>query len=494
MKKTSSTRSVLALILGLSAVAGCATTAGETGGDDTTKTGSAALTGVTGHVTGEGLGKAALGMAGPATLDLAKSVTISALGATGQLTAVAQATLDASGAFAANVPVDAKFLVVQALDGQGKIVGSSILEGVAKAAGQVTIATPISTESSIEAQTLIDVASSLSAQGALDANLAASLRSLINADLAGSIATAISGGADAKAIVHALAEASVIGSHTQALAIANGGAKLDASVFANVEANAAQALNGTLDANVSADVKAEATARFSADVDAAIEAAASGSLSAELTALSHAAANLTFAASLDASLAGIPHAEGIANASLKAAANVEANQMTKAIAEILKGSNAVDGVLDSTAKLSTSLSAATNVGDVVNARAAFESAVAGSVSGGGGSLLANQTGDVQATLAGIVKSSTQLNGQLDGQLKTAVDTVGKLKLDGLAGGSLDQKLQPVVRAFAGFAEGIGQKAPELTSLGATLGEAKAITGLITVVQGGLKNAVPLIRN
>ncbi len=497
MKRTSPTWSALALILGVSVAAGCASGPddGKTTGKDPSN-GSSALSTVNGHVTAQGSGKADLGFAGSAALDLAKSVTISALGATGQLTALAQTAIGANGAFSVQVPADAKLLIVQALDAAGKIVGSSILEAVGDIAGQVTFATPISTESSIEAQALIDIATSLpsvlSVNGSADANLAASLRSLVDADLAASISSAISAGADAKGLIHALAKAAVVASHTQALAIGSSGAKLDSNVYANLEAKAALALNGVLDANLSANAAADASAQFSADLDAALKAATSGNLSAELTALGHAAANLTFNAALDASIAGMPHTQGLAFASLKSAATLEANQISAAVSGLLQGTGALDAALRATANLTASLSAAANPSDIAKARADFVSSITAAISGGSGSLLANVTGNVQATLDGILQASAQLNAQLDGALTAALGALGKINLDGLVAGNLDATLQQVVDAFTAFLHGLNLKIPVLTALGASQDQAKAITNLIAVVQGTLKAALPML--
>lgn len=115
---------------------------------------------VQGHVSTEGNGNAATGLAGKDILDSATNVTVSKLGENGALTEVGKADVNAGGLF--NIPIPASsgagVLILQVKNVTGAVLGSAVLNGIPAFFKGFAIDATVDTATSFKTQILMTMA------------------------------------------------------------------------------------------------------------------------------------------------------------------------------------------------------------------------------------------------------------------------------------------------------------------------------------------------
>jgi hypothetical protein len=484
MKTISSSWSVLALVVGVSMSWGCM---GDSFSMDTsdnkdanpTHTDMAALSIVNGHVTDLGAGEAALGLAGPSTKANTKSVRISQILEGGALKTLSEASLDATGAYSAKVPMNLQALVAQALDTSGKVIGSALIAASGSVKDEIVVAAPITTESSVEAQVYLDLSGCECTCAADKIINLATVTGLIDAELSATLTVAAKAGVEVKGLIHALAKACLSAKLTELHALANADVEVNADVLAKAELKAVLALAASLDANVTLD---KVTAQFLADIDAALEAA--GAASAEVRAEAKIAASLSFRTSLAASLAADANAQAVLVASIQAAAQLEADATAKAVIEIVTlsgtGQAAIDAAVKAGAKLVADVNAATSVDAIKEARLDFIASISGT--GSVLDLVLQANVQAQAALKIVLETTAQLSAQLDVELKAALSAFVKVDacVNADASADLDVAVEAILTAMAKFTASVNALTPKL--VGATPAQAEGVASAVAIAQ------------
>jgi hypothetical protein len=485
-------------------------------------TAPAALALLTGTVTDIGAGSPALGLAGTGTVASTASVRVSSLLPDGALQVVSQAAVDTGGSFSAQVPLNVRMLVAQALSAAGQVLGAVIVGASGNTAGRIVVAAPITTDTSLKVLVLLDAAGCASrapegktaaampgcplpsSTGAPLELLALDATVTIQADLVAAIAAALSVQADAGAaegggamglttIVHALADASVTASRARIASLLNAGVCLDLDVMARADVDALAKVNAGLNAALTGQASlAQVTAQLLADLDAAVVAA--GAVGAGVRVQAQAAADLAFAASLSASLAAIasPQIDAVAFAAIHALARIEANLAAATIAQTIRLAGApqttLDAVIAAGNQLTADVAAATNVQALAAARGRFAQALAGGPSNAPAGLLADlllqTTLSVQALLQSVLGAVATLSAQLDTDLQANLHAIAQLDacIDVQASANLDASLQALIRTLAKFVADVRGLGPSVQADAGAAVAASAFTDTLAIAE------------
>ncbi len=454
---------------------------------------------VNGAVTDQGAGILSLGLGGQGTLAAAAKIRISQLLATGDLKLVADADIDASGKFSVNVPLSIDTLVAQAVDLTGHVLGSVIIGASGSVAGSVVVAAPITTETSLEVQVLLDAARCRVDESGHHGGLALAVdvSAIVDAKLTAAVAAAVSAGVDVDVLVHALAQAAVASVRARLQALVDAGITVDADAAVQADIDALLHLNaGLADVLAGKVTPVQVTARLLADLDAALSATAN--VSASVRARAQVAASLTFCATLAASLVGVAHVDAVVFAATHAAAQIEAQITATAVADIVKlaggAQAAIDAVVAAGAKLVADVGAATNIKLLQQARLDFLTTLCGGVNGAGGllgDLLVQTTGSVNALLGSVLDAVAKLAADLDASLKADLSAIVKADVcvDVDASAKLDVSLHALIDTLAKFGADVQALGPSLAAGTTAQVSAKALADILATAQILLRVAI-----
>lgn len=309
---------------------------------------------------------------GSGTVAAATTVQASAITANGSLDLEAEADVRADGSYEIVVPPERTHVVLQAVSGSGEVLASAVLEATGSAGGEVT-ATPMDTESSVEAEVLLAMA----AQGAVSSSLnIVDLRSRIDAETAVTVRAASAG---AEAEISALAEAIAAAQEAEIRAYADAGVTITQEGLLQAELAASQALSVSLH-------RGDQAVQAYTDFFAAVRAAADGvGADAETQSSAEASASVSFRLTVEGRLSGgSAQAQAVADAAIRAAAQLEARASVAAVEAILSAAAATSAIQDSArgagATLITEVSAAGTAQAAAEAYANFSAALIGDAS------------------------------------------------------------------------------------------------------------------
>jgi len=490
MKKVTSKWSVLALVVGVSMAWGCASSDGSpsdgqgaptqqvgTGGPGESPSDSTpqSFSMIKGSVTAEGSGSIALGLAGKELVANVKSVRISALLEGGNLKTLAEVPVDLGGLYSAKLPVDAGFLIAQAVGITGTILGSSIIGNAGQTVSAI-IAAPISTVSSIQAEVL----KTLSGGGIPNVgNLATIATALVDAELGNAIALAAAAGADVKALIGAVSNA-VAAAQTAILnSLGSAGGIIDTAVLTKLQTTALQTLNSAL-----AQVGGATTA--ATQLVGTLKGALTGVTDAADSVVGNAiaAGTATFQAVLKTALANVNNITGVVWSAVHSATELQAQVVANTVKTVLGAAGASQAALGAVTKAADALvaqvAAATNIDALKLAKLDFLNAIVGGAQGPVNSvvgLLTNVTSTLTSALNSTVASLEALTKDLQATLTGILGDVTKLDL-----ANLDATVKKVVDAVQKFASGVQGLVPNLDGV-LSLVQAKALTDALGLVQG-----------
>lgn len=429
---------------------------------------------VRGHVTNgggqqaQGLTDGAPALAGDGTASAAATVRISRVVAAGDLSRLAEADVAADGSYTLELEDAGQRLVIEAVNAAGVTVGSAVLDSAAPQAGQdARTAPPITSESSLEAEVYVQMVRDGDSPNSVDT---VDLRARLNAEQAAAVRGQLK--QTAAESVGALAVAVRAAQATRLKAYARAGVVVTQDQLFNASLDAAAQLDAALDAGGPSAASAYRT--FFAAVRAATpEANDVQDQQAERE------ASVSYRMVVDARLstgAGI----AVADASMRAAASLEAEATEAAVTALLQGAGAADAVLSqantAATTLRSNLAAATSASLAASAWASYSSQLA---TGGSASVMGAQLGVTssnQLAFDSAVHTGAQAGATLEATLGTVLEQSGR--------GTVTLIADAVVNAFATYdAEVRGAATATLTGFGA-----KAPTGveLLIISEGSFR--------
>ncbi|WIG95724.1 hypothetical protein [Myxococcus sp. SDU36] len=401
----------------------------------------------------QGLGEGTPALGGEGTVAAASRVKASSVGSGGNLTVLAEASLEANGAYTLELPPDSKRVVLEAVDGSGKVVASALLDATPEGQDSRT-APPMSSESSLEAEVFVRMVKDGASVESVDT---VDLRSRINTEMARAVAA--ESDARAQETVGTLATAVRAAQEAEVQAYAEAGFTTSQDALFNASLQASAALDAALDTGTKS--AADTYAEFFAALRAATP-----ELDEEEEAEGERAASAAFRATVEARLSTAGSA-ATADAAIRSAASLEAYAAEAAVEAILQGANATDTTLakarTAAGSLRASLASATNASAAAQAWASYSVALASS-SNVSASVLGTHLGvnaSNEAALRGSIDAATQASAALDSSLGLAVE------LAGVAGNINTTALaNTVVNAFSTYHTAVRAQAQALSQFGA----------------------------
>jgi hypothetical protein len=401
-----------------------------------------------GAFAGEGLG-------GSGTVATASKVRVSTVGQGGQLSLVGEAEVAVQGSYSLEVPAEQQRLVIQAVDSSGTVVASALLDATGES-GNIQMAPPMDSETSLEAEIFLQMV----ADGAQVAQTnTVDLRARVNAKMA---AAARQGASTREAVqtrVKALAEAVRAAQETEIQAYAKAGVNTSQSALFQAELAASVKLNEALAAGNNAEQTYDT---FYRDLAAAAETVGA---KAKEQARAESSASVAFRATVGARLSA-QDARPLADASIRAAAAVEARTSSAALSAILQAAAAADAATveanRAATSLRTSVSAATTASAAAQAYASFSASVATSA-------------NVQSTVLGSYLGVSVVNQvavstavQATATASAALDTALNIAVEGAVTSSqtnVTQLATGVANAYATYANTVEAQATTLAVFG-----------------------------
>lgn len=352
--------------------------------------------------------------------NIASAVEIEARAEREDADALGTTTLGEDGRYALMLEPGLEQVLLQAIDGEGAVVGEAILAHSGEAEGSIS-APPIDAESSVETEVLLQARLWADPGTVIDPS---DVRARIDQETAAAIADTIATGGQAEAEVQALAEATVLAQATELEAYAQAGVSLSAATVAEAHLGATQDLDAALDSGMS---QAEAEAKHAQDsVDALIELGLDPVRQAEAEAAAGAAFRLMLEARLDST-----EATGVLEAAQVSAASWEAAINGSAVEAIMVAADAGDAALAETAtaraSLMESLAAAQTFSAAEEAWSTYTLALTGST-GIEGSLLGDLVGaeaEAEAAAAAMVGASAVAADELDAALQATIEAAAE---------------------------------------------------------------------
>ncbi|RKH06511.1 hypothetical protein D7X32_04840 [Corallococcus carmarthensis] len=428
---------------------------------------------VRGHVTNgggqqsQGLVDGAPALGGDGTASATTTVRISRVVTSGDLTTLAEADVAADGSYTLDLDDAGQRLIIEAVNKSGATVGSALLDSTEPPSGQdVRTAPPITSESSLEAEVFVQMVRDGDAPDGVDT---VDLRARLNVEQA----TAVRGQLKETATesVEALAAAVSAAQATRIKAYARAGVVVTQGQLFSASLDAAAKLDAALDAGGQA---AEAYDAFFAAVRAATpQTSDTQDQQAERE------ASVSYRMAVEARLsngAGI----AVTDASVRAAAALEARATEAAVKALLQGASAADTVLaqanTAATALRASLSSATSASTAATAWTAYDAQLATS---GNASVMGVQLGVTssnQLAFDSAVHAGAQAGATLESTLGTVLEQSGKASATVLS--------EAVVNAFTTYDAAVrGGATATLTAFGA-----KATTGveLLIISEGSFR--------
>lgn len=334
--------------------------------------------------------------AGSGTVSVATSVEVHTIGSSGATTLHATADVGADGSYTASLPADTTvWVVVQAVDAEGAVLGSVVVEPTEL---ETVGATPLSTETSAEAEVFLDMGAT--------AELWAHTRARIDADTA----AAVSASNDVDTALLDLSDA--VEASTRAEIAAWGEAGHDADAIAQQQI----AIAGYLSASLAAG-ETTAYEDFLLDLDVAAE---DEGVTPEERADANASASLAFRATLDAH-----GATDLLDASARASAEAEARAWEAASHAYLEAAGATQAELDALGTLNADLMVELEASGSASAVAAATSDWKAGLIGSGsvdGSLLGTTIGAdviVEAALDSAVQAAASASASVEASIEAS---------------------------------------------------------------------------
>jgi hypothetical protein len=418
----------------------------------------------------QGLGEGAPALGGEGTVAAASRVKASSVGSGGQLSVLAEAEVEASGAYTLALPPGSERVVLEAVDDSGKVVASALLDATVEDQDTRT-APPMSSESSLEAEVFVRMVRDGASAESVDT---VDLRSRINTELARSVVA--ESDAEAQKSVAALAAAVRAAQEAEVKAYAEAGVTTSQDKLFHASLEASAALDAALDAG--AKQASEAYAEFFAALRAATP-----ELDEKDEAEGERAASAAFRVTIDARLSSGSSA-GTADAAVRSAASLEARAAEAAVEAILRAANATDATLSrartAAGTLRASLAGATNASAAAQAWAAYSVALASSANASGSvlgtHLAVNATNQaaLQGSIDAAARASTALNASL-GLAAELVGVTGAINTTALA--------ETVVRAFSTYNTAVRAQAQTLSAFGANAAPAAE---LLVIAEGSFQ--------
>lgn len=369
---------------------------------------------VRGSVSNEDGSQKSFGGAG--TVEAASMVQAYTVANGGDLELLAEAAIEADGSFDIEVPAEQMRVVLQAVDGSAQVVASTLLEASGAAGGTVETA-PMNSETSVEAEVFL----AMVAQGVavVDANII-DLRTRIDEGVALAVRSAFEAG-EAGAEIAALAEATATAQAAEIQAYAEAGVSTSQSALFMAELQASMALSAALYQGQQLEAAYD---QFFADLMAAAESVGAD---AEAQSEAEASASVSFRLVVDGRLQGMgAEAEAVADAAVRAAAELEAMASAAATEAVLQAGSATADILSSAqtagADLNTQVSAAATAEAAAMAYADFSAELIGEATVEG-SILGNHLGlDAAGALAAdvTIMAAWMAAAQFDATVETSV--------------------------------------------------------------------------
>ncbi|WP_147443240.1 hypothetical protein [Corallococcus sp. AB011P] len=429
---------------------------------------------VQGHVTNgggqqsQGLTDGAPALAGDGTVSAAATVRISRVVASGDLTTLAEADVEADGSYMLELDGAGQRLIIEAVNRAGVTVGSAVLDSTTPQTGQeVRTAPPITSESSLEAEVFVQMARDGDAANSVDT---VDLRARLNAEQAAAVRGQLK--ETATESVEALAAAVRAAQATRIKAYTRAGVAVTQEQLFSASLDASAQLDAALDAGGQSAAGAYDT--FFAAVRAATpQANDAQDQQAERE------ASVAYRMAVDARLssgAGI----AVADVSLRAAAALEARATEAAVKALLQGASATDLTVQQANTAATSLranlSSATSASAAATAWANYNTQLA---TGGSTSVMGAQLGVTssnQLAFDSAVHVGAQAGATLEATLGTVLEQSGKASATVLS--------DAVVSAFSTYDAAVrGGASATLTAFGP-----KATTGveLLIISEGSFR--------
>ncbi|RKH90089.1 hypothetical protein D7Y21_07795 [Corallococcus sp. AB045] len=429
---------------------------------------------VQGHVTNgggqqsQGLTDGAPALAGDGTVSAAATVRISRVVASGDLTTLAEADVEADGSYMLELDGAGQRLIIEAVNRAGVTVGSAVLDSTTPQTGQeVRTAPPITSESSLEAEVFVQMARDGDAANSVDT---VDLRARLNAEQAAAVRGQLK--ETATESVEALAAAVRAAQATRIKAYTRAGVAVTQEQLFSASLDASAQLDAALDAGGQSAAGAYDT--FFAAVRAATpQANDAQDQQAERE------ASVAYRMAVDARLssgAGI----AVADVSLRAAAALEARVTEAAVKALLQGASATDLTVQQANTAATSLranlSSATSASAAATAWANYNTQLA---TGGSTSVMGAQLGVTssnQLAFDSAVHVGAQAGATLEATLGTVLEQSGKASATVLS--------DAVVSAFSTYDAAVrGGASATLTAFGP-----KATTGveLLIISEGSFR--------
>ncbi|WP_375758198.1 hypothetical protein [Corallococcus exercitus] len=428
---------------------------------------------VRGHVTNgggqqsQGLTDGAPALGGDGTAAATTTVRISRVLAAGDLTTLAEADVAADGSYTLELDDAGQRLIIEAVNKSGITVGSALLDSTAPQSGQdVRTAPPITSESSLEAEVYVQMVRDGEAPGGVDT---VDLRARLNVEQA----TAVRGQLKETATesVEALGAAVRAAQATRIKAYARAGVVITQDQLFSASLDAAAKLDAALDTGGQA---AQAYDTFFAEVRAATPQANDvQDQQAERE------ASVAYRMAVEARLstgAGI----AVADASMRAAAALEARATEAAVKALLQGASATDTVLaqanTAAMALRTNLSGASSAGDAATAWTSYDAQLA---TGGSASVMGTYLGVTssnQLAFDSSVHAGAQAGVVLEATLGSVLEQSGKASATALS--------EAVVNAFTTYDAAVrGNATATLTAFGA---KANTSVELLIISEGSFR--------
>ncbi|NOK34212.1 hypothetical protein HMI49_13500 [Corallococcus exercitus] len=418
---------------------------------------------VHGHVTNGGgqqsqwLTDGAPALAGDGTVAAVARVRISRVVAAGDLTTLAEADVSADGDYSLELDDAGQRLIIEAVNASGATVGSAVLDSTTPRSGEfVRTAPSITSESSLEAEVFVQMVRDGDAPDSVDT---VDLRARLNAEQAAAVRGQLK--ATAAESVEALGAAVRAAQATRIKAYARAG------VVVTQEQLFSAALDASAQLDASLDVSEQSAEGVYDTFFAAVRAATPQANDAQ-DQQAEREASVAYRMAVNARLssgAGI----AVADASVRAAAVLEARATDAAVKALLQGAGATDLAVQeanfAATSLRSNLFSATSASDASTAWASYNTRLA---TGGSTSVMGTYLGVTtsnQLAFDSAVHAGAQASAVLEATLGTVLEQSGKASATALS--------EAVVNAFATYDAAVrGNATATLTPFGA-----KANTGV-----------------
>ncbi|WP_147468191.1 hypothetical protein [Corallococcus interemptor] len=429
---------------------------------------------VQGHVTNgsgqqsQGLTDGAPALAGDGTASAATTVRISRVVTSGDLTTLAEADVAADGSYTLELDDAGQRLIIEAVNKNGATVGSALLDSTEPRSGQdARTAPPITSESSLEAEVFVQMVRDGEVPGGVDT---VDLRARLNAEQAVAVRGQLK--ETATESVEALAAAVRAAQATRIKAYARSGVVVTQEQLFSASLDASAQLDAALDAG-------GASAASAYDTFFAAVRAATPDVSDTQDQQAEREASVSYRMAVEARLSG-GAGMAVADASVRAAASLEARATEAAVKALLQGAGAADTVVaqanTAATSLRASLSGATSASAAASAWTSYNAQLATS---GNASVMGAQLGltsSNQLAFDSAVHAGAQAGAALESTLGSVLEQSGKASATVLA--------DAVVSAFTTYDATVrGGATATLTAFGA-----KATPGveLLIIAEGSFR--------